>query len=448
MVRRRRSHRVLRWLAHPLTPIGLLLGATMVALLWANSPLQGSYRAVLALDIGVSLGGAELHKPLLLWINDGLMGIFFFVVGLEIKRELLMGELSQPRRAALALAGAIGGMLVPAVLYQLVADHPDHQGGWGIPMATDIAFALGLLSLLGKRAPTGLKIFLTALAIVDDIGAVLVIAVFYTDTIALVSLVGGLLVFGVAVAANRAGVRNHLFYFLLGTIVWLAFLKSGVHATIAALLMAFTIPARPKIDRTELGKSFADVLAELREDGQPDRELLDSLGRSLAHARAPLQQLEHLLHPIVALIVLPIFALANAGVALDVDFAAALAHPVAVGIVVGLCLGKPVGVVGAAFVAVKLRIAALPRGVSWRDVIGAGCLAGVGFTMALFIAGLAFDEQLRNVAKVGILVASSISALVGLAVLGLGRVRRSPAPMAEHRDPLDGQQLAAAGARR
>jgi len=416
------GHPFLRWLAHPLTPIGLLLGATVLALVWANSPLAGSYRALFSLDIGVSLGGAELHKPLVLWINDGLMGIFFFVVGLEIKRELLVGELSEPRRAALALAGAIGGMVVPALLYKLLAVEPEHARGWGIPMATDIAFALGLLALLGKRAPTALKIFLTALAIVDDIGAVLVIAVFYTESIALVSLFIGLLVFGLAVFANGAGVRNHLFYFLLGTVVWLAFLKSGVHATIAALMMAFTIPARPKIDRSELEESLDDAIGGLRgSEGEPDRKLLDKLGESLDHARAPLQELEHLLHPIVALIVLPIFALANAGVALDIDFASAIAHPVAVGIIVGLSLGKPLGVLGVAFIAVKLRLATLPEGVGWRDVLGAGCLAGVGFTMALFIGGLAFEGLLGDVAKVGILVASTISAVLGLAVLGIGR---------------------------
>lgn len=418
-----------RVFAHPSLPIALLLGATVLALVWANSPFAASYRALVDMPLGISFGDAGLKKPLLLWINDGLMGIFFFLIGLEIKREVLVGELANARKAGLAIAAAIGGMLVPALLFMLMqrGGAPENARGWGIPMATDIAFALGLLSLLGSRVPPSLRIFLTALAIVDDIGAVLVIAIFYTDTIALTSLAMGLGIFAVAVVANRRGVRSPLLYFMLGTLVWLAFLKSGVHATVAALLMAFTIPARTRIDR----KSFVDAvgtsiaaLSNLPANENPrlnspdEQRVIDAVAKKLDHVQAPLQTLEHQLYPIVKRAVLPVFALANAGVAIDGSLGASLTHPVALGIGLGLVVGKPVGVFVFSMLAVKLGLAELPQGASLRHLLGVGLLAGVGFTMALFIGGLAFDDAaLVDVSKVGILGGSVIAAILGLAVL-------------------------------
>lgn len=429
-----KAHPLARMFAHPLTSVTLLLVATLAALAWANSPWGAGYQRVFHLPLGVSVGDFTLRKPLLLWINDGLMGIFFFLVGLEIKRELLVGELARPRKAALSVAAALGGMLVPALLFlSLQRGRPaSFAQGWGIPMSTDIAFALGMLGLLGSRVPLGLRVFLTALAIVDDIGAVLVIAVFYTDSIALVSLVAGLLLFSVAIAANRMRVRNSLFYFLLGTLVWLAFLKSGVHATIAALLMAFVIPARTRIDPGQFSEQLSRELAAFSaapNDGSPrllsvERQiLLDRMSEHMEGVRAPLQSLEHQLEPLVKKAILPIFALANAGVALGgASGGAGLAHPVSLGIILGLTVGKPLGVALFSFVAVKLGIAELPAGVRWSHVVGAGMLSGIGFTMALFVTGLAFDDTpgdpaLVAAAKLGILTASALSAVAGLSLL-------------------------------
>ncbi|MCB9615632.1 MAG: Na+/H+ antiporter NhaA [Sandaracinus sp.] len=418
---------------HSSLPVALLLLATVMALVWANSPCADSYRALVDLPLGVSFGNAALKKPLLLWVNDGLMGIFFFLVGLEIKREVLVGELASLRKASLSVAAAIGGMLVPALLYFAVqrGGEPAHAMGWGIPMATDIAFALGLLSLLGSRVPPSLRIFLTALAIVDDIGAVLVIAIFYTDTIALGTLAIGLGLFGVAILANRRGVRTPLLYFLLGTLVWLAFLKSGVHATVAALLMAFTIPARTRIDRDGFREDVQRSMERLaslpprdheRLPSAEEQRVLDRVAKRLEHVQAPLQTLEHQLYPLVKRIVLPVFALANAGVAIDGHLGEALAHPVALGISFGLVVGKPLGVFTFSFLAVKLKLAELPKGATLRHLLGVGLLAGVGFTMALFIAGLAFDDPaLADVSKVGILAGSVVAALLGLGVLAMGK---------------------------
>jgi NhaA family Na+:H+ antiporter len=312
-------------------------------------------------------------------------------------------------------------------------------------MSTDIAFALGLLALLGDRVPPGLRVFLAALAIVDDIGAVLAIAVFYTDTIALASLVAGLSLFALAIAANRARVRNPLFYFLLGTLVWLAFLKSGVHATIAALLMAFVIPARTATDPESFSRGVAEDLrafSELPPSGtprlhSPEREQrIDSISRRVERIRAPLQTLEHQLEPVVKRMILPVFALANAGVALDGGFVTALAHPVSLGIVLGLTIGKPLGILSFSFIAVRVRLAELPVGIRWSHVAGVGMLAGVGFTMALFVSSLAFDADpatagLGSVAKTAILVGSFVSALLGLWVLRSVGASRASAEAAD-----------------
>jgi NhaA family Na+:H+ antiporter len=413
--------------AHKLAGAGLLLAATAVALAWANSPLAPSYHALLHMPVGISAGPLALEKTLIHWINDGLMGIFFFVVGLEIKREVLAGHLRSARLAALPLAGALGGMVVPAGIYLALNRTPATAHGWGVPMATDIAFALGVLAVLGARVPLGLKVFLTALAIVDDIGAIIVIAVFYTESLALFSLVAGGLLFALALALNRAGLRNPVAYFALGTLVWLAFLRSGVHATLAAVLMAFAIPAHRHLPGAPFEERTQALLGRLRAVGLPGPDALltdeqhtivETMAGLLERAIAPLQRLEHALAPIVTFFVLPVFALANAGVSVEGGFFAALHSEVALGVIAGLFLGKQAGILGFSWAAVRLGIADLPAGVTWPQLHGVATLGGIGFTMSLFIAALAFstpgDEQL---AKVGILAGSFASAVVGLGLL-------------------------------
>ena len=422
---------------HKLAGAGLLMVATAAALIWANSTWQATYTRLLATHLTVGFGALALSKPLLLWINDGVMGIFFFVVGLEIKREILAGELSSVRKATLPIVAAVGGMVVPALVFYAVNPGGPAARGWGIPMATDIAFALGVMALLGDRVPGGLKVLLTALAIVDDIGAILVIALFYTDNIALVSLAAGGVCFALAVAANLAGVRHTLAYLALGTLCWLGFLKSGVHATLAAVLMALTIPSRSRLDLDELRARLArytDTLAELgggkgsHQLAVEEQRLLHHLADDVEKASAPLQDLEHAMAPLVTFFVLPLFALANAGVAVQGDLWSALVSPLSLGIVAGLFVGKQAGIVGAAWLAVKAGLADLPREVSWSQVHAVGALGGVGFTMALFVNGLAFpgDAALQDTGKVGVIAASLASGIVGLVLLALGTRRRTP----------------------
>ena len=421
------------FLTSKLTGALLLMGAAVAAIVWANSPFAASYEALFETTLGVFFGEFGLKKPLVLWINDGLMGVFFFYVGLEIKREVRIGELSSPRRVALPAFAALGGMVVPASIFAAITHGTSAIGGWGIPMATDIAFALGVLAILGDRVPTSLKVFLTALAIVDDIGAVTVVALFYTDEVALLTLGIGAALLVVGVILNRRQVRHTGLYFALGLLVWLAFLKSGVHATIAALLMAFTIPSRSKIDGEAFVASVEGELKALRELGLPARgevnsleqqEAVDALGATVTRASSPLLQLEHALVPVVGLIVMPVFALANAGVSLGGGLGEAVQSPLAVGVLMGLLVGKPVGVVLMSYLAVRLRVADLPEGVTWRHITGAGLLSGIGFTMALFIASLAFDAaEDVAAAKVGILLASALAGIAGALLL---RTARAP----------------------
>lgn len=406
----------------------LLLLCTAVALIWANSPLAATYSALWSTKLTVGVGGFVLSKALLLWINDGLMAIFFFVVGLEIKREVLAGELSTFRKAALPVFAAVGGMLVPAGLYFLLNRGTPEARGWGIPMATDIAFALGVLALLGSRVPTALKIFLTAFAIADDIGAVLVIALFYTEQILWASLGAAAFFLALLVGANAAGVRNPLVYGLLGIALWVAFLKSGVHATIAGVLLAMTIPATTRMDCTEFLSRSRSVLAQFEDADHGDGEIatqaerqaaLHTLEEACEQVQTPLQRLEHGLLPWVSFFIMPVFALANAGVALG-GSGAGLTHPVSVGVLAGLVLGKPLGVTLFAWLAVRLGVAALPPGITWLHIHGAGWLGGIGFTMALFIAGLAFaDTPYLATAKLGILAASVLAGVVGFGLLRL-----------------------------
>ncbi|MBA3415571.1 MAG: Na+/H+ antiporter NhaA [Chloroflexia bacterium] len=410
----------------------LLLLCALAALVWANSPWGATYDALWSTELTLGTVQFNLTESLRHWVNDGLMAIFFFVVGLEIKRELLVGELASPRRAALPAIAALGGVLVPAGIYVLLNRGTEGAQGWGIPMATDIAFALGVLALLGDRIPVGLTVFLTALAIVDDIAAVLVIAVFYTAQVywAAMGLAAAILV--LLIAANRLGVRRPVVYAVLGVALWVAVFESGVHATVAGVLLALTIPANTRIDPGAfLAKSRAVLIAFERAGAGGDtgaslltngarQEALVELEDAVEGAGAPLQRMEHVLHPWVAFAIVPLFALANAGVRVEGDVGAALGNRVTVGVVLGLVLGKQLGVTLAAWLAVRWGVTDLPEGVGWRHIYGAGWLAGIGFTMSLFVADLAFaagEGGLLTAAKLGILVASLLAGVGGWLIL-------------------------------
>lgn len=405
----------------------VLIACTLLALFWANSRFAPSYFALWDTPVTVGFGDMVLSKTLLHWINDGLMAIFFFTVGLEIKREALVGELNSPAQAVLPVAAAIGGMAVPAALYALLNAGTPSLSGWGIPMATDIAFALGILSLLGRRVPAGLKVFLAAVAIVDDIGAVLVIAIFYSGDISLISLAVGGAMFVCMLAANVAGVRHPVVYSLLGAVLWLAFLKSGVHATIAGVLAAMTIPARTRIPaeafvakvRRYMGCfEHSTVSGPLLAD-KARLAAIEAVEDACHKASPPLPRIEHGLHPFVAYAVMPLFALANAGVPFSGGIGAALTEPVSLGILVGLVIGKQVGVFAACWLLFRLGLAAMPEGLRPGHYYGAACLAGIGFTMSIFIAGLAFGDQsaLDATAKLAVLVASTVSGVLGYGIL-------------------------------
>lgn len=407
----------------------LLIACTVFALIWANSPAAGLYTALWNTHFVIGVGRFVLDESLLHWINDGLMAVFFFVVGLEIKREILTGELSSVRRAMLPAAAAIGGMLVPALIYVLVVNGGEGSRGWGIPMATDIAFSLGVLTLLGSRAPLPLKIFLTGLAIVDDLGAVLVIAFFYSGGVNFIALLIAAGVMLVLVLMNVGRVRHPTPYLLVGIVLWLAVYESGVHATIAGVLLAMTIPARVHVNTAQFLSETHQALDDFESAGAPgDDVLLRGERRQFAailldeaseKIESPLHRLEHELHPWVSRFILPVFALANAGVSLvGGDFGAALAHPIALGIIMGLLLGKPVGILLLSWLAVKLRLAEMPAGIEWRHLIGASILAGIGFTMSIFITTLALQsEALIAAAKIAIILASLIAGVAGFMLL-------------------------------
>jgi NhaA family Na+:H+ antiporter len=406
----------------------LLLACTVIALLLANSPLAETFGSLWQIPLTIGPGSVAISKPLSLWINDGLMAIFFFVVGLEIKREVLTGELASPRQAALPIAGAIGGMLVPALIYAAFNLGTDGIRGWGIPMATDIAFAIGILSLMGKRAPLSLKVFLTALAIVDDMGAVLVIAIFYTSEISVLGLAAGAGFLILLVAANRLGVRGTLVYALLGVGLWVAFLKSGIHATIAGVLLAMTIPSSTRITGRDFVESCRLFIGEFESSdttaggaigNDRQRAAVQAIETACHQVESPMQRLEHALHPLVAFFIMPVFALANAGVSLGDSAAAALSNSVAIGVAAGLFVGKPAGILLFSWLSVRMGIAAMPAGTTWRQFLAVGCFAGIGFTMSLFIAALAFGGSGElDMAKIGILGASTLAALAGWLLLG------------------------------
>jgi NhaA family Na+:H+ antiporter len=425
-------------LAHATTAGGLvLLLCAAVALLWANSPWAHSYHALWETPIVIGVGPLLARLTLQEAINDGLMAVFFFLVGLEIKREILVGELATARQAALPVAAAVGGMLVPALLFSIVNAGGDGARGWGIPMATDIAFALGVLAILGSRIPSSLRVFLSALAIADDLGAVLVIALFYTASVSWGALSAAGALLALSIGANAAGVRTPWAYAIIGLALWVAVLSSGVHATVAGVLLALTIPSRTRIDEAAFLHGARAALRDFEAACNPALTLLSSrahqselrrLERLTEQAQSPLARLEHALHGVVTFGVMPLFALANAGVSLH-GGGNLLATPVALGVLLGLVLGKPIGITLASWLAVRVNVAALPSGVSWRMLHGAAWLGGIGFTMSLFIAGLAFGgrEDLLTAAKLGILLASVLAGVVGWLLL---RMARRPAPEA------------------
>ena len=362
----------------------ILMIAAVLAMIIANSPLATAYDAILGTYIKVGIGSFEIAKPAILWINDGLMAIFFFLVGLEIKREVLAGELSSFDKAILPIMAAIGGMAVPGLIYAIINwGTPENLNGWAIPTATDIAFALGILALIGSRAPVALKIFLLAIAIIDDLGAIVIIALFYTSQLSINALTISMLGFAVAIVLNRMGIQRTAPYLLVGIVMWVFVLKSGVHATLAGVLIALTIPLKSK-----------------NED------------------EALLYKMEHGLHPWVAFLILPIFAFANAGVNFTGIGIDDLLQPLTLGIAVGLFLGKQIGVFLATWIGVKSGIARLPENVTWRHVYGVACLTGVGFTMSLFIGSLAFgDADEMNAVRLGVVLGSVLSGLFGYVLL-------------------------------
>lgn len=410
---------------HAQTTTGLILIVmTVVALILANSPLYETYSHFFHMNIDLNVGSWELSHSLHHWINDGLMAIFFFIIGLEIKREITVGELSSLKVAMLPILAAIGGMVFPAAIYLSMNYGTEAAGGWGIPMATDIAFAISALVLLGKRVPTTLVTFLVALAIVDDLGAVLVIALFYTETINMLplGLAGVMLV--IMISLNRFGIHMILPYFVVGLFMWFFMLESGVHATIAGVLAALAIPSKPKRTPNTFANDAYVLLKEYEKYPVQDnygmhekqKKILTTIKDKADAVGTPAARLEHDLHLPVALLVIPIFALANAGIKIDFDsIGTTFLEPVSLGIIAGLILGKVIGIFGVSWVAIKLNIAQLPKGSTLSQVFGVAFLGGIGFTMSIFVADLAFinNPELIFQAKVGILSASLVSGLFG-----------------------------------
>jgi NhaA family Na+:H+ antiporter len=406
------------------TASGVLLGLmALLALAWANSPWHESYASLWHAELGFEAGGFALHLSLHEWINDGAMALFFFVVGMEIKRELVHGELRNPRAAALPVIAALGGMIAPALIYTAFNAGEPTSGGWGIPMATDIAFAVGALVVLGKRLPVGLKVFLLTLAVADDLGAIAVIAIFYSSGVAFGWLAAMVAAAAVVVVARRAGVRSLTPYVLLAAFMWYACLQSGVHATIAGVVLGFLTPSVPFHDPKRAaavlhGQLDRVVETQAGEEADVDEYELVEVARLAREAVSPMSRLQNALHPWSAFLILPVFALANAGVrVVGADIGALATQPVTLGVLLGLVLGKPIGVVAASWIAIKLRVGILPQGTTWPAVTAVGLFAGIGFTVALFVSDLSFtDPQVTDASKVGILAASLLAALLGGAV--------------------------------
>jgi NhaA family Na+:H+ antiporter len=411
----------------------LLFGATLLALILANSPLAERFHSVWQYKLGVSTSDFELIKPLILWINDGLMAIFFFLIGLEIKRELLIGELNSAKKASLPLFAAIGGMAVPVLLFLVLNKNPESSNAWGIPMATDIAFSLAILRLLGKRVPLGLKIFLTAFAIVDDLGAVLVIAVFYSESIQW-SLIGiALVLLAILFFLSYRRIHAKALILAFGIVIWYLFLKAGIHPTIAGVLLAFTVPIRQRISTDTYYEKLCEIVDDIKDVGNVKAPLLtkgqiegiDDLEDWTEKVQSPLQQLEHRLHKWVAYLIMPVFALSNAGVSFSGE--AKLDTFLGGAIVVSLVAGKLLGITFFSWLGIKLKLAELPEEVNFMQIVGTALLAGVGFTMSIFVANLAFfeNELLLDSAKAGILVGSLLAGVSGYLVLRLNKQKTS-----------------------
>lgn len=405
--------------------IVLFLGV-VIALIWVNSPYSESYHHIWDIEFSFGFGNSVLSHPLHLWINDGLMAIFFFVIGLELKREFIAGELSTLSKASLPMVAALGGMLVPAAIYMAFNHGTAGEHGWGIPMATDIAFALALLSIAGKHIPASIKVFLSALAVADDLGAVLVIAFFYSSGIVWLPLLIGVGFLAILAIGNILGVRSSAFYLLIGFGAWVGFLLSGVHPTIAGVLVAFTIPARTKINEKQYSDRLNQLSAEFDEEipncssltTPKQHDTIEQIKALSLAAQTPLQKIETALHPWVAFVIMPLFALANAGIVIGSDFFSLLINPVSIGVSLGLVIGKFIGVLLFTWLLVKSGISALPQGATWKHIMGVALLAGIGFTMSLFVSALAFDSAIMiNQAKYGILLASLIAGIAGVIVL-------------------------------
>ena len=398
----------------------ILLAAAAAALGWANSPWSASYVDFWHIYISFDIHIFAISENLGHLVNEGLMAVFFFVVGLEIKRELLHGELSSFRKAALPFVAAVGGMAVPALIYFLLNRSGESVAGWGVPMATDIAFALGVLALLGRRVPAELRVFLLGLAVVDDLGVIAVIATFYTDTIHWANLGLGLALFVVIAGCIRMGIRSLGFYLILCVVMWQFFLESGIHATLAGVLAAAIVPSEPHIHRRDYAAAVEDLLHDFKlamanddeEKAEGIAEQIEELSRG---TEGPMERLENIVHPWVSFVVLPLFALANAGIVFTSDtMSEALASSVTLGVAAGLLIGKPLGVLGMTWLAVRTGLGQLPSAVTWLHVLGVGLLAGIGFTVAIFVAGIAFDDQaLVDHAKMGIFGASLLAGATG-----------------------------------
>jgi len=403
----------------------LLVTATLLALIWSNSPYSDSYTALWDYKVGITTETFELNKPLILWINDGLMAIFFFLIGLEIKREFLIGELNSPKKIGFPLVGALGGMIIPVLCFFLLNNNPETLKGWGIPMATDIAFSLAILTALGKRIPLSLKVFLTAFAIVDDLGAVLVIAIFYSSSIKFVLLGIALALLAMLYFLSYKGFYLKYFTIGIGIIVWILFLKSGIHPTLAGILMAFSIPIRQKITTPEFIETLGEITNNIEKASDLNKPILskeqiqqiDHLEDWIYKYQSPLQQIEHNLHYWVAYLIIPIFAFANAGVI--INSSGTLDYNLVITIIASLVLGKSIGVTSFVLLASKIKFISIPSDISIWHIVGVSFLAGIGFTMSIFIAGLAFIEETTFIdsAKIGILLGSLISAIIGFIIL-------------------------------
>ncbi|QLE01715.1 Na+/H+ antiporter NhaA [Galbibacter sp. BG1] len=411
----------------------LLVLATAVALIWANSPLSDLYFEIWQYDLGIATEGFEFTKPLLLWINDGLMAIFFFLIGLEIKREVLIGELNSVKKVAFPLFGALGGMIIPVGVFLFLNQNPDTEGAWGVPMATDIAFSLAVLNMLGKRVPLNLKIFLTAFAIVDDIGAVLVIALFYSTSLKLVLLLIAFVILGFLYYLSSRGFYSKFLITFAGIAVWFLFLKAGIHPTLAGILMAFAVPIRQDLKTSAFIESIDGIYSDIKEAKVLDKPLLsdqqlqhvNNLEHIVDKFRSPLQSLENNLHGWVAYFIIPVFALANAGI--NLFGMTGVKWPLVFNIAVCLVLGKGLGISLVVFLAKKLKWITIPWDINKKQIVGVSFLAGIGFTMAIFIANLAFSSSVYlNSAKIGILIGSALAAVIGYIILRMNKPAENP----------------------